>query len=101
MSDKETSGINPCIQDADAHCGRSEQVRGNVGIHYSVEIVQKERAAIRGNAAAYLKPLFKCRERTPESKDFDSDSIQQCANVQRREPRRLRVNNAPKITQAM
>lgn len=41
--------------------------------------MQKERTAIRGNAAAHLKPLFKRRERAPESKDFDDDSIHQRA----------------------
>src|SRR6266851_4058711 len=46
-----------------------------------------KRAAIDLNAAPHLKPVFKRRERAPETKDFDDHSIHQRGNVQRGESR--------------
>jgi hypothetical protein len=63
--------------------------------------VEKERAAIGGNVAMYLKPLFKRRERAPETKDFNYRSVRDGGNVKHRKPGRLRVRNVPKMTQAM
>ncbi len=49
--------------------------------------MQKERTAIRRDAAAYLKPVFKRRERASKTKDFDGHSVHQRGHVQRGEPR--------------
>ena len=46
MSDTDTAGVNPEIQNADGDSACNEKARGNIGVHYRIEVVQKERAAI-------------------------------------------------------
>jgi hypothetical protein len=70
-------------------------------VHHRIEVMQKERAAISRNAATHLKPRFKRRERAPENKDFDDHSAHHVATGSVVSRGRPRVQNAPKVTQAM
>jgi hypothetical protein len=67
--------VNPQIQIEHGDSASNKQVQGKIGIHQRVEVVQKERTAIRRDAAAYLKPVFKHRERAPRISDFDDHKI--------------------------
>src|SRR5260370_26543973 len=87
MSNTDTPGVNPEIQNADGDSAGNKKVRGNIGVDHGVEVVEKERAAIGRRVTKYRKPLFQRRERAPEAKDFDDYSVHQRGNVQRGEPR--------------
>ena len=55
MSNTDTPGVNPWIQNADGDRAGSKKVRGDIGVHRGVEEVEKERPAIDRKVTKYRK----------------------------------------------
>lgn len=81
-ADPHLSSVESQVRNAYDDPGNREDVRGNVGIHKLVQIVEQEATLVWLDSAPAFEPIFQQRQWTRPRKQFGKDSPDKRCDVQ-------------------